>query len=65
MKLKNHSGTKKRVKVTKSGKYLIPKAAKNHLLSDKSKQAKGRDKYGMHVADTETGLVAKLLPYAR
>lgn len=46
MKAKTHSGAKKRVKITWTGKYILEKSCKRHLLSDKSKKAKGRDKYG-------------------
>lgn len=38
MKQKTHSGTKKRTKVTGSGKIMFQKAAKNHLLSSKNKR---------------------------
>ena len=35
-KLKTHSGTKKRVRVTKNGKVLHEKATSNHFLQKKS-----------------------------
>jgi len=35
-KLKTHSGTKKRVRVTKNGKILVRHAGGNHLLQHKS-----------------------------
>jgi large subunit ribosomal protein L35 len=35
-KHKNHSGTKKRIKVSGSGKLLREKAGKRHLLEKKS-----------------------------
>lgn len=50
MKVKTHSGAKKRVKITGTGKYVFSKACKRHLLSDKSKKAKGRNHSG-HIAD--------------
>ncbi len=40
MKQKTHSGTKKRTKITGSGKILFQKSCKSHLLSSKSKKAK-------------------------
>ncbi len=39
-KLKTHSGTKKRMKLTKTGKVLRRKATGNHLLEKKSKSRK-------------------------
>lgn len=34
-KLKTHSGTKKRVRITNNGKILMRKAGANHLLQKK------------------------------
>ena len=39
-KLKTHSGTKKRIRVTKNGKVLRRHATGNHLLSKKSASRK-------------------------
>ncbi|MBP7820940.1 50S ribosomal protein L35 [Candidatus Saccharibacteria bacterium] len=39
-KLKSHSGTKDRVRVTKNGKALIRKNGGNHFLEHKSKSRK-------------------------
>ncbi len=39
-KLKTHSGTKDRVRITKNGKVLHGKAGANHLLSKKSASRK-------------------------
>lgn len=39
-KLKTHSGTKDRVRVSKNGKVLRRKATGNHLLEKKSKSRK-------------------------
>lgn len=41
-KLKTHSGTKDRMKVTKTGKVLHGKATSNHLLEKKSASRKRR-----------------------
>jgi large subunit ribosomal protein L35 len=38
--LKTRKGVKKRVKITGTGKIMLPKAYKRHLLSNKSKKAK-------------------------
>lgn len=53
MKAKTHSGTKKRVKITATGKFRTAKIGKRHLLQNKSSQAKGRGKYGAetHIAN--------------
>jgi large subunit ribosomal protein L35 len=65
MKLKTHSGAKKRVKITGTGKFIFDKTAKRHLLKDKSKKAKGRDKYGK-VASASNQLECRIsLPYGK
>ncbi len=39
-KMKSHSGTKKRVWKTGSGKYAFKRRGRNHLLQQKSKRQK-------------------------
>ena len=39
-KLKTHSGTKDRIKISKKGKVMRRKATGNHLLQKKSKSRK-------------------------
>jgi len=65
MKLKTHSGAKKRVRLTGTGKALFDKTAKRHLLSQKSRKAKGRDKYGHLVCDADMLKIKRALPYGR
>lgn len=62
MKAKTHSGAKKRVKVTGTGKYVLTKACKRHLLSDKTKKAKGRNKYGAVASATNGQALQRCLP---
>lgn len=47
MKQRTKSSVKKRTKVTGSGKIMVNKAAKRHLLSSKSKRQKKKDMKGM------------------
>lgn len=63
MTLKTRSGVKKRVKVTGKGKFKLAKAWKRHLLSDKTKKAKGRNKYGLVVSAAETKKIKRQLPH--
>lgn len=63
MKAKTHSGAKKRVKVTGTGKFVFAHSCKRHLLSDKSKKAKGRNKYGIVAHTTNQVAVQRCLPY--
>ncbi len=63
MKLKTHSGTKKRIRLTGTGKMMFDKAAKRHLLINKSRGAKKRDTNGIIVSKTLNKRLKKLLPY--
>jgi len=62
--LKTRSGVKKRVKVTAKGKFKVSKAFKRHLLSDKTKKAKGRNKYGVILSGAESRKIRQQLPFA-
>ncbi len=63
MTLKTRSGVKKRVKVTGTGKIKLWKAWKRHLLMNKSKKAKGRNKYGLIVSASEVKKIKRQLPH--
>jgi len=63
--LKTRSWVKKRVKLTASGKIKVAKAGKRHLLMDKSKKAKKRDKYGKIISKAEVKKVLTQLPYGK
>lgn len=39
-KMKSHSGAKKRVRKTGSGKYALKRNSRNHLLQQKNKRSK-------------------------
>lgn len=39
-KLKTHSGTKNRVRITKNGKVLVRHAGRNHMMEHKSASRK-------------------------
>jgi large subunit ribosomal protein L35 len=60
-KNKTHSGTKKRIKVTGTGKLLRERAGKRHLLekksSHKTRQLSGNDV----VAPQDTGRIRRML----
>lgn len=62
MKVKSHSGTKKRVKKTGTGKMKVEKAGKRHLLAQKSKKQKRGFKRGYDVPSVLKGVIKKLLP---
>lgn len=61
MKQKSHSGAKKRVRKTGSGKFRAQKSAKNHLLVNKSKRQKKTDKKGKIVEAPQQKILKKLI----
>lgn len=65
MKLKTHSATKKRVKITGSGKIRFQKSAKQHLLINKSKKQKNVRPNGMETSPGNEKVVRILLPYSK
>lgn len=62
MKLKSHSGTKKRVKISGNGKILFRKPCKKHLLINKSKRQKSLGTCGMALHASDVDKIKKLLP---
>ncbi len=61
MKQKTHSGTKKRTKVTGSGKIMFQKSCKNHLLSSKSKRQKKFGRLGVSAPAGHVKTLSRLL----
>ena len=60
-KNKTHSGMKKRVKVTGSGKLLVERAGKRHLLERKSSRLTRRLTGTQTVSDADAPRVRKML----
>jgi large subunit ribosomal protein L35 len=60
-KQKTHSGTKKRIKVTGTGKLLREKAGKRHLLERKSSKLTRRLTGTTEVSKADTRAMKKLL----
>jgi large subunit ribosomal protein L35 len=60
-KMKTHSGTKKRVKVTGSGKLRREQANKRHLLEHKSSRRTRRLSADVDVSPADTKKVKRLL----
>ena len=63
-KMKTNSATKKRFKITGTGKVAFKKSGRGHLLSSKnSKRLRSLRKQGILPAGVE-GHVKKVMPYA-
>ncbi len=62
-KLKTHKGTKKRVRLTGTGKVRRSCACKSHILTKKTKARKRKLRMGALVDTTEVRKIKRLLPY--
>ena len=60
-KMKTHSGTKKRIRVTGSGKLMRQRANRRHLLEYKSSRRTRRLAGDVEVSKADTNKVKKLL----
>ncbi len=60
-KLKSHSGTKKRIYKTGSGKLVFKRNSRAHLLMQKTKKAKRRDRARI-VHPTQVKTINRLVP---
>lgn len=63
-KLKSHSASKKRFKITANGKIKCGKAFRSHRLISKSKSAKKHHRLTGYVSAANSKTVKKLIPYA-
>lgn len=63
-KMKTHSGAKKRMKATGTGKIKKTVANRAHKLTGKSSKRKTSLKQSSYVDSANSSAVKKLLPYA-
>lgn len=61
--IKSHSGAKKRIKKTASGKLIFKKAANNHLLTNKKQQNNKSRPYGNVASKSDAKKMKLLIPY--
>lgn len=63
-KLKTHSASKKRFKLTGTGKVKRKKMNRNHILTKKATKRKRQLRKGGLVHSTNAAAIKALLPYA-
>lgn len=63
-KLKTHSGSKKRFKITATGKVKRTQGYKNHILTKKSTKRKRQLRKGLIASDANAATIKQMLPYA-
>lgn len=62
-KIKTHSSSKKRFRVSGSGKVKMSHAFRSHRLISKSKKAKKRHRLGAYASSADEATIKKLIPY--
>jgi len=62
-KLKTHSASKKRFRVTASGKVKMSHAFRSHRLISKTKKAKKSHRLGAYASSANEATVKRLIPY--
>ena len=62
-KMKSHSGSKKRFKLTATGKVKRKHEGHSHILSKKDTKRKRRLRSATYVSTTQEKMVKNLIPY--
>mgnify|MGYP000962770271 CR=1 FL=1 len=62
-KIKTHSSSKKRFKVTANGKVKMSHAYRSHRLISKSKKAKKSHRVGAYASSANISTIKTLIPY--
>ncbi len=62
-KLKTHSASKKRFRITANGKVKMTHAFRRHRLVTKDRKVKKQHRESLYAADANSATVRKMLPY--
>lgn len=62
-KIKTHSSSKKRFKITGTGKVKRAKAYKAHILTKKSTKRKRNLRKSTIASDADSAIIKKMIPY--
>ncbi len=62
-KLKTHSSSKKRFRISAKRKVKMSHAFRSHRLISKSKRAKKHHRLGAYASSANAGTIKKMLPY--
>ena len=64
-KVKSHSSSKKRFKVTANGKVKMGHAFRSHRLVSKDKKARKHHRNGAYASPANEATVKQMIPYAK
>lgn len=62
-KLKTHSASKKRFRISANGKVKMTHAFRRHRLVSKSRKSKHQHRQDTYASDVNAATVKKMLPY--
>lgn len=62
-KIKTHSSSKKRFRITKKGNVKMSHAFRRHRLISKSKSARKRHKNTAFASSADSAVIRQMLPY--
>jgi large subunit ribosomal protein L35 len=62
-KIKTHSASKKRFRLTASGKVKMNHAYRSHRLISKARKAKKHHRLGAYASSADEATIKKLIPY--
>lgn len=62
-KIKTHSASKKRFKITANGKVKMSHAFRSHRLISKANKAKKNHRLGAYASDANAATIKMLIPY--
>ncbi|HOA54071.1 MAG: 50S ribosomal protein L35 [Acetivibrionales bacterium] len=62
-KVKTHSSSKKRFKITAKGKVKMSHAYRRHRLISKSRKAKKKHRLGAYASPADAATIKRLIPY--
>ncbi|MBE7065890.1 MAG: 50S ribosomal protein L35 [Ruminococcaceae bacterium] len=63
-KVKTHSASKKRFRISANGKVKMSHACRRHRLVTKTRKSKKQHRAALYAADANAATVKKMLPYA-
>ncbi|NLK87760.1 MAG: 50S ribosomal protein L35 [Clostridiaceae bacterium] len=62
-KVKTHSASKKRFKITATGKVKMSHAFRSHRLISKSRKAKKHHRLGAYASPANEAIIKTMIPY--
>jgi large subunit ribosomal protein L35 len=62
-KIKTHSSSKKRFRLSGTGKVKMSHAFRRHRLVTKARKVKKQHRVGLYAADVNARVIKKMIPY--